>query len=356
MPSLDESGSISFHLPHEEDFGVLLLRMGTASLEATGLRGWGNEVAPVPAPVRRPSERIEQAAHEYGVVRMGRVDVGAVTTGVETSSGGTVRKLKGLRNEVRKVDLGTGTGTEDVLDRRRQSWRYWLREVRRFVSALWGVVSGAVAWVWDVARGRKNMWRLLERRNVRNREVETGLANPTERDNLVIHDEIEADDDLYRRFLLGDNISDDDDDDEAMDQDDDDEEDEEDSGYEEDDSAREAIRLFSDVMRSGDDESGGDGEMLLAHLLHGSGPSRETRSGPLTRRRWVALYEKPSEEHAQEPSFERVTWEPSMNAQHGSEERDLDKENSARNWCVICTIEGRDIICWPCRCVVVLHA
>ncbi|PPR02057.1 hypothetical protein CVT24_011156 [Panaeolus cyanescens] len=81
--------SFLMSLPLHEDFGVLLLRLGTASLEATGLRGWGNEVAPIRMPIghmrrlhtaARLFER-QETAPEYGTVRMGRVAVGDVQPG-----------------------------------------------------------------------------------------------------------------------------------------------------------------------------------------------------------------------------------------------------------------------------------
>ena len=42
------------NLPYEEDFIIILLRVGVASLEAAGLRGWTNEVAPIQRPGVRP--------------------------------------------------------------------------------------------------------------------------------------------------------------------------------------------------------------------------------------------------------------------------------------------------------------
>ena len=68
------------NLPYEEDFSILLLRVGTASLEVTGLRGWNNdEVAPISLPVksrnRNPARGNPQT---YGVVRVGRIDVDEV--------------------------------------------------------------------------------------------------------------------------------------------------------------------------------------------------------------------------------------------------------------------------------------
>ena len=80
----DESTSPGFfgQLPYEEDFGILLLRVGTASLEATGLRGWNNEVAPIPLPVKsRNRNRTRGNPQTYGVVRMGRIDVAEVQYG-----------------------------------------------------------------------------------------------------------------------------------------------------------------------------------------------------------------------------------------------------------------------------------
>jgi hypothetical protein len=77
-------------LAYEEDIGLLLLREGTASLDATGLRGWNNEVAPIALHVkagnRNHTRGNKSSSQTYGVVRMGRIDVAEVQYGSSSTS------------------------------------------------------------------------------------------------------------------------------------------------------------------------------------------------------------------------------------------------------------------------------
>jgi hypothetical protein len=82
----DETPSPSFFGQplYKGDFGILLLRVGTASLEATGLRDWNNEVTPISLPVKSINRnRARGIPHTYGVVRtrMGRIDAAKVQHG-----------------------------------------------------------------------------------------------------------------------------------------------------------------------------------------------------------------------------------------------------------------------------------
>ena len=172
---------------------------------------------------------------------------------------------------------------------------------------------------------------------------------------------------LYERFLKGENISDDDDDevDESAEED---VEDVEEDDEEEVDRQNEALGLFTDLIQSGERE-GHQGEMVLAHLVHGLGTNRPTSSsilgsgqatamspsstGPLTRRKWKDLLsigvpweregglEDLSDEDDDEVSTSRDGYD------DDKKERELDMWHV----CVVCTMEARDIICWPCRYV-----
>ena len=210
----DEANQLGFFqsLPFDEDFGVLLLRVGIASLEATGLRGWGNEVAPIQLPLRirsrkrcgTPSGALgdpdgAQPRTTYGVVKMGRVGVGEVRYGSTTSpgsSGGSDRaststafsfsrigrttsvgvfrdltisgrsrrrrgegptQIRGLSNEVRTVDLGISEPSGLGSGGGGGPWWRWLRELGAFVAALWGVFKGMVMFLLDRARGRMSV-------------------------------------------------------------------------------------------------------------------------------------------------------------------------------------------------------
>ncbi|KAF8912185.1 hypothetical protein CPB84DRAFT_1761521 [Gymnopilus junonius] len=196
-------------LPLEEDWGVVLLRVGISSLEATGLRGWGNEVAPINMPWRKrgrgrrqvqtgstPSESLPP----HGAVRLGRAGVADVQygygPGVSVASGASARPAvqmhlergdssstanpglsrrkstrndlhtlnRGFFNEVRTVDLGNSEETDDGRDthrpggnhwrrtRRQGYWRYWAREMLNFLLALLGVLWGLVKLLIEKAK------------------------------------------------------------------------------------------------------------------------------------------------------------------------------------------------------------
>ncbi|RXW23638.1 hypothetical protein EST38_g2202 [Candolleomyces aberdarensis] len=405
-------------LPYDEDFGVLLLRIGTASLEATGLRGWSNEVAPIPAPVPRSRRaRNHRRGHgalrsagdagangrqlpEYGSVRVGRVGAGGVQSGFRipsaASSGGpfsltgsqdygdsnalrrrrtTPVPQRGLRNEVRTVDVGVeGDSAAAELDsngNRRTTgesgWWRWLMELSRYSEAVWaaskGLVKLAVSWIIWAVKGRRKRSPLQRNSQRRGQRVERG-STPFERD--LVHEEGEEavrdwEQECYERFLRGESVTDDEGEDEewqeegyrddASDTEDsrDDQENEEQEG--EGDREQEAFGLFSDILRNGiagsaahDSSAGGD--VVLAHLVDTS---------PMTRRRWRTVS---SPDHNTSTSLRRTPglfdeeFDDPFTDRSRTPGNRLDaaaQELAARNVCVICTSEARDIICWPCR-------
>ncbi|KAF5330562.1 hypothetical protein D9619_005258 [Psilocybe cf. subviscida] len=396
-------------LPLEEDFGVLLLRVGIASLEATGLRGWGNEVAPITLPLRShgraqgPSGRFRNqltnnttttpirtaAVSEFGTVRMGRTSVGGVQSGYGTAPaalGGTASALRsrtsaiddvfsdstssrrrrralpapnttttlqrsrqGFANEVRTVDLGVPSVTDAVELQDTTGGYLGGAYIRRYFWALvqwcgtvWGVAKGLVRMLLDRAMGRErvvppraDLERIKPGRALRvqkTREMSAVSDQETEEERREIRDR-----ELYERFVRDEEITDDEDDD-GVDSggavhgpawnssDEGEESDEFDDGYDEDgdeDGAagreQEAVRLFTDILRNGTfstrdpsmspEITRGDvsmsesasGEMVLAHLMHGA--TSQTSPGPLTRRRWNALFRRGTLEAEDEDVF-----------------------------------------------------
>lgn len=398
----DDGGTQGFwtHLPLDEDFGVLLLRVGIASLEATGLRGWGNEVAPIALPGKAIKERKSRITPgplpTYGTVRIGRMDVGEVGYGAYmprssvsgsasagplqiVDQGTSLRRRKGtdirprkqarrgFNNEVRNIDLGNAEVAGQNRPGYTPLWR-WLKEFYAYLVALWGVLKGFVMLLLDRARGRV---RISESMRKGAREPLPACEAGGERDDAQdLNADVSREERrrrkekaLYQRFLRGEDISDDDEDhtedtegtlsedDEIADSD------ENQIDYEtEDERQAEAITLFADLLRNG---SGSDslteqinngGEMVLAHLVHGGGLS----TGPLTRRGWNALFQpgglagrRWSENEASESD------DAGENQMRNSRRSIFDGEPGAEqrfeNVCVICTNEKRDVICWPCR-------
>ena len=396
-------------LPYEENFGILLLRLGTASLEATGLRGWSNEVAPIPLPVKsRNRNRARGNSQTYGVVRMGRIDVAEVqygssaystasTSRVESSSypsnpyedlstlrrsrrrtkfsESQQRQRRGLFNEVRTVDLGVTTA-----EPRRAIFGWW-RQIKQswsFLIALWDVLMGLVflLWVKATSKGRSHQ-------DDRARKPSTIIrtsAEGREEDESVENDDdsagdtrrIDGEEGVYSRFLRGEEISDDEHDDDFTSsfededsrrgvEDDDDVEEEvvvEVEEEEEEIGQGEAVRLFSDFLRNGNGRetptsSAGGGEMVLAHLLHRLASS----SGPLTRQGWRELvgqadasdYRSHFGNQEYDGDEDDIWDQPSYNRNDATPADSEPIFNTAA--CVICTNGQRDIICWPCRYV-----
>ncbi|KAK2466636.1 hypothetical protein APHAL10511_000894 [Amanita phalloides] len=393
------------NLPWDDDFAVLLLRMSTATLEATGLRGWGNEVAPIPTPLPPPLPAVvcrrRQAVKdmEYGHVKMNRIGVeslipgrlGAVSSSsalgsrfvhVQESAQQLVKRrlakderrkrrevLKGYRNEVRTVDASSNSEetlhdgqNEERGDRMLSLERRWIRAFGAFVRALWGTFRGACRWsritlqniVWQNQTadnsGKGSQTRLTPR--IAFQYAET---IEDESDNA---DEREVDYELYARFLQGDDLGDDDSDDSTF-SDNSNEPESESSGQEELDSEQEgdgnqsaqqpsiwerlkeeAMILFSDLIDSHFDE---DSSMILAHMAY------PRSGGPLTRRRLEYAMRTGTLDDG-EDEFERIRMEAFQKVYDSKTSRNEDDER-LRHLCVICTIQARDIICWPCRCL-----
>ncbi len=403
LACLDDAGvpnSWFANLPYEEDFFIVLLRVGTGILEATGLRGWSNEVAPIQRPridLRgRPTGRSEvdmPPRYAYGRVKMGRLGVVQVESG-SSSIGGPMgpslsptedlypyddrtparrRKRRpllggprgGFNNDVRIVDLGntSNSGLFSGL-RNRNLVAFW-----QFLVVLWGVIKGLIMFLLDKARGR-----------VRHSEQEKARfvvpeVLDQEEDGEQMREKGWTERELYQKFLH-EEISDDDED--AMgegsalssdDKETSDDTDEEDSG-EDREAEDEAIGLFTDILRnestsrrvscsspSTSYDRASSGEVVLAHLVHGS-----ESSSPLTRRNWNALLQghqllsnrrrnQPAVDDNIGPLFNQGT---SISAAYGREVEERDKEKELQYVCVVCMLEAREIICWPCRCVCVI--
>jgi len=99
--------------------------------------------------------------------------------------------------------------------------------------------------------------------------------------------------------------------------------------------------LFRDFITSSNPEGGEDLQpVLLAHLTSNS-------SMPLTRRRYAAMMSTPTgvprAQGIQDVLRER-------RAEVRPRERDA-WDDDRRRLCVVCTIEPRDTILWPCRCL-----
>jgi hypothetical protein len=183
---------------------------------------------------------------------------------------------------------------------------------------------------------------------------------------LPNENKMETDAEVYQRFLRGDDISDDEDGDDAMEGSStlSDEEMSDDADEEKHFQEREAevVDLFTDLIRSTDVQegrrvpgiergySGSSSEIALAHLLHGSAVT----SGPLTRRRWKTLTQRDNLASSNGTSGNLSFGDQQQAAELMSERyyrsvEERDKEKGLEHICVICMLESREVICWPCR-------
>ncbi|ESK96491.1 hypothetical protein Moror_6999 [Moniliophthora roreri MCA 2997] len=355
---LNGAGEGSWIPPWEEDFGVVLLRVGTASLEATGLRGWGNEVtgvmASLPSDSATSSGRSRRDKVEHGTLQMDRTGVvkvipGSITTVTSrgrrrTQAKERTRVLKGWNNEIKDINVARG-GRGATGGR-----RVWgipgffttpgglYREIRAFGRTFWDVCMGALRLFWDILRARKLRGRF---HRALPREDSSAVENE-ESDGALEED---ADEQDYSRFLRGEHVTDDEgDDDEWVNESDIDsaegEAEEEDGTDETDDEGRasETVGLYYDLGMRGS-TPGATSSAMLAHMAYSG-------SSPLTRRRYGALLGGTTlQSDIRSPSPAR---RPAPSVLAAGEE-------SRRN-CVICTVEPRQIICWPCRCLSIIAA
>ncbi|KZT69880.1 hypothetical protein DAEQUDRAFT_668824 [Daedalea quercina L-15889] len=322
----------------DEDFGVALVRLGTASLEATSAAGMGNEVGGVTSAgtaelVTRPLEQ------DRGVVEIDRSGVVSLMPAFDRKGHSRVRR-RGFLNEITNVKA-QGQRADLWADTMVNAG--WHKAVLMFfvsaVKAVKRTVVGLFVALWAKIRPGARP----RRQHVLNRPI------PRPVEPIDDDDEADAEDmDVYRRFLRGESVSDDEGEfipasdelppsntrDASTDF----------LGEESSDEPRadgdEAAQLFADLSQ--DAASSAAAPVLLAHMA-------STSASPLTRRRYRSLASERSSgddtiddwgEFARERREVKVPEQPV----------DDDSLDGRRN-CVICTVEPRDIICWPCRCL-----
>jgi hypothetical protein len=297
----------------EDDFSVAIVRLGTASFEATGIAGLGNEVVTIVQPtIHLDKEEAKQ-------------------------TGFRAYEKIGYNNEI--TNISVAVHLDDTENAFGNAWR---REVRRY----FGVVAKIVRHFWRRVRSK---WRKTRSQDspdgspvLRSSSVvSNGLMTPPREPSSERTDHAD-----YSRFLRGYEISDDEDEyipsEEAEDSSSAESDDEEVESAEQPhrrtssvspDGAREAVDLLSDVT-SPQHSSEMQTSMLVAHL--------GSQSSPVTRRRYGALTSKGDLSKFMDTLEEKRRVAFASGIQMGEEMR--------RN-CVICTVEPRQVICWPCRYV-----
>lgn len=306
----------------------------------------------------------------YGRVRIGKLGVTQVQCGstsrpVVPCTGGDKlqpsrnvaprrygsRLRRGFSNDVRIIDLGHAASSGPFS----RPWKRSIVAFWQFLVVLWGVIHGLVRFLLDKARRRGSKREQKRWKVTSEEEDESELTNE---DGTV-----EGDAEVYQRFLRGEDISDDDEDamaessnlsDEEMS----DETDEEEPVQRE----AEMVDLLTDLLRSPeiqdrrttlgheDDYLGSDGEVALAHLLHGSAAT----SRPLTRRVWNTLTRDRVESNVDGTSPGDHRAEELVSKRYFKNVEQRDGEKGVQHICVICMLESREIICWPCRYALIL--
>lgn len=302
----------------DEDFSLVLLRLGTASLEATSVAGLGNQVGGVAV---SDTTDLTKTYTQYGSVEMNRFGVTSISHAIEGR--GRRQKLKeGFANEIKNVKPASGQG---------DLWMdsAWYRELARFGMGICKFATGLWRLLTDGLRGR-----------VRHRPG-VPVTSPSFDERVLADEGNESDQpDIYERFLRGEYVSDDDDDFAPSQRSLSRSTSGTPSAISDNDDGTETVALYADLSSVASTSA----PLLLAHMTDAS-------TSPLTRRRYSQLV------GGSNRSPERLSvYDDWFNdRQPVSEHVEDDGLTEVRRNCVICTVEPRQIICWPCRYVFLFY-
>ncbi|EMD38242.1 hypothetical protein CERSUDRAFT_113400 [Gelatoporia subvermispora B] len=311
----------------DEDFGVALIRLGAASFEATSVAGLGNEVAAVTS---ASSSHLIQHGHSspQGSLELDRAGVISINTPEETSRKRSKKRV-GFANEITNVKVHALT-VDTLVDS--MVYLRWYKELWHFVLSGWAAVRRLLRRLWSCLRGACRATGAAP-------SVENDLPiNPTAPTGEKEEDELDV---VYERFLRGDALSDDDDEfDPFSDRPPTPESPASTSDGEMSEEVAEdseTVQLYADL--STDTATSSSAPLLLAHMVN-------TSTSPLTRLRYRRLVRAPVDQQDTDDwqSFALSR----RQAKAGAPPDELDER---RRNCVVCTVEPREVICWPCRCL-----
>lgn len=308
----------------DEDFSSVLLRLGIASLEATSVTGLGNEVSSIP--LTEHSEAAVKHQVQYGEVEMNRVGVSSITHTTEGQGGHGGTRKEGFSNEIRRFRVGPSSQGDPLVD------TTWYTECKRFGYAVARFGLGCGRMVGRIWRGQQVFVPPRAGQNQR-LGVQSGSASQeNETENTISPQQ-----DIYERFLSGEVLSDDDEDfspssDSVPRHDDDNDGTDSDTPEEEVDT----LALYNDL--SATTSSSATASLLLAHMT-------DTSPSPLTRQRYRSLVSG----RLDVAGYENSAREAFIDGKRGEVGQHDPSSNESRRNCVICTVEERQIICWPCR-------
>ncbi|TFK93229.1 hypothetical protein K466DRAFT_479001 [Polyporus arcularius HHB13444] len=311
----------------EEDFNVALFRIGTASMEATAVAGLGNEVGGVTSARQMDMLLAYKREIVHGELDIDRSGVSDISPAYEQRGKKRIVK-KGFANEISNVKVkaaSTDFWMNTVLN------VAWQKHLVTFVVSAWHATKRLWSAAMAKARGRG-----MERARPPSVVLLHGPA-------FGAKSEESEDVDPYERFLRGESVSDDEDDFEPEDErtPESDTSDQEEAGTDTDEGAdaewREEVQLYADL--ASDVTSA---PVLLAHIAG-------SPSSPLTRRGYRRLVSGPRRTPSDADEWDDFVLERRQATRSAGRDEELLSENART--CVICTVEPRDIICWPCRCL-----
>ncbi|WWC71506.1 uncharacterized protein I206_105464 [Kwoniella pini CBS 10737] len=354
-------------LPHEgvipnvhDDFGVTLLKIGTACIEATQYSGLRNELVTIEEN-RAPWIAMSATGSEVHKTFLTGVSSGYNTeiTNIEVSELANPHAeskywkehkafWRACATSVKALAWGTVMATplgRKAVDMTKKFWlkRWWYgpRRWRIWRRDAWQEPPLAVARRRIARRVDEVQAARLAREISRSRRgrslvtVSPDLSTATTTAVEVNSHLHEGEAISYNQFLLGQaEIEDDEDDwqDDASST----------SSNQSDDSEVEEQALYQDLIaQPNEEDDDGIQSVLLAHLT-------SRNSTPLTRRRYAALLTNGSPSPSPSMGLQEVAQE--RRVASATYHRDED-DDERRRACVVCMTQMRDTILWPCRCL-----
>ncbi|WVF72869.1 hypothetical protein IAT40_007687 [Kwoniella sp. CBS 6097] len=359
--------SLTSLLPHEgvvpnieDDFGITLLKIGTACIEATQYSGLRNELAVIE---QHPAPWIEISASGTDLRKPFPTLAGGFQTEITNievaeladphSENVYWREMRAFwraclisaNNFFWALILATPVGRKAVEMGKKallRRWWYGPRQWRVWRMDAWREPPLAVARRRIAQRVQEVQEVQLRREARRNQRSRAAAHSPTPEPSSATSSAVQLHQRnreaiSYNRFLLGQaDIEDDEDDwvDDASST----------SSSHSWESEEEEQSLYRDLVARPDIDNDDEDDIqpvLLAHLT-------SRTATPLTRRRYAALLANRSPTPSSSMGLQEVIQE--RRTSLASQPRDEDDEER-RKACVVCMTQMRDTILWPCRCL-----
>jgi hypothetical protein len=351
-------------LPHEgvvpsveDDFGVVLLKLGTACIESTQYAGLRNELAGIE---ERHGPWVELDARDSSVVKHGMKGASS-----------------GFGMEITDIDVAELESPAEGQSERGKELRAFGSACSRFVVAItinavmatpvgrWIVRSSIRLWKrrwWYGPREwkfwRRQAWaeparfreRRVERQDRSNSAIPAARTTGRETAGRDLRRRFRSASatpgpssdirDTYAAFLTG--TAEIEGDEEDWEDRTDGESNSESEFTETDD--EEERDLYRDLIVKEDEDTDALQPVLLAHITSGT-------PGPLTRTRYNAILATPTRSVVPTAGMMEIVSERREIMGSSVTGRKDDWDDDRRRCCVVCTVEPRDTILWPCRCV-----